>query len=76
MTVGHFFFLAVPFSVDECESLDLDSLGFASLVFDSPDFESLVFTSAVFASLGFSADFAALPSPEPSPDGAPELLPL
>jgi hypothetical protein len=62
----HFFFFAVPFSLED----------FASLVFDSVDFESLPCDSAGLESEDLSGDFAELPSPEPSTDVAPEFLPL
>ena len=62
--VLHFFFFAVPFSLED----------FASLDFDSVDFESLAFDSAGFESVDLSGDFAELPSPEPSP-AAPNSCP-
>jgi hypothetical protein len=64
--VLHFFFFAVPFSLED----------FASLDFDSLDFESAAFDSVGFESEDLSADFAELPSPEPSAELAPEFLPL
>jgi hypothetical protein len=63
----HFFFFAVPFSLEDFASLD---------DFDSLDFESAAFDSAGFESEDLSSDFAELPSPEPSTGVAPEFLPL
>jgi hypothetical protein len=63
----YFFFFAVPFSLEDFASPD---------DFDSFAFESAVFDSAGFESEDWSGDFAALPSPEPSTDVAPEFLPL
>jgi hypothetical protein len=63
----HFFFFAVPFSLEDFASPD---------DFDSLDFESAAFDSAGFESEDLSGDFAELPSPEPSGDVVPEFLPL